>query len=143
MAKWQPASPAALAAFSDMTRDLAHIEPRTMFGYSCVFANGYLCIGTHEVGIVVRLPEADRSAFVQQYAAQIFEPMVGRPMREYVVVPVDLYAKRVVLKKWARKSVDYVCSLPAKQAKAAKTKAVAGVAASGSVAGASARRPRS
>ena len=124
MGKWQVAGEAALRAFDDMTAGLENTEPRKMFGYACVFANGYLCIGTHGVGIVLRLPEVERMAFVRQYAAEIFTPMAGRPMREYVVVPVALYTKKAVLRKWARCSVDYVCSLPAKPAKAAKTKVV-------------------
>ena len=75
MAKWQPALPEAVTAFEQMTEGLPGIEPRKKFGYVCVFAHGYLCIGTHEVGIVMRLPEAARGEFLTKYEATIFEPM--------------------------------------------------------------------
>jgi TfoX/Sxy family transcriptional regulator of competence genes len=119
--KWQPTSQVAAAAFMRMTKGIELLEHRKMFGYACVFANDHLCIGTHEAGIVIRLPEAQRSEFIAAHGASLFTPTPGRTMREYVVVPPAIYADEEALEKLARVSVDYVKSLPKKHRKSTTT----------------------
>jgi hypothetical protein len=46
--------------------------------------------------------------------AEQFEPMSGRVMREYVVVPKVLLKAPGELRAWVEKSLAYVSSLPAK-----------------------------
>jgi len=50
--------------------------------------------------------------------AKQFEPMPGRVMREYVVVPKVLLNAPEQLHAWVEKSLAYVSSLPAKPKKA-------------------------
>jgi TfoX/Sxy family transcriptional regulator of competence genes len=115
--KWKPAPPEAVAAFEAATSGLGGAEPRKMFGYSCVFAGGNMFAGLHEAGMVLRLPDEQRTEFLRLKGAEQFEPMPGRVMREYVVVPKVLLNAPDQLREWVEKSLAYVSSLPAKPKK--------------------------
>ena len=117
MKKWKPAPREAVAAFEAATSGLPGAEPRKMFGYFCVFAKGNMFAGLHEAGMVLRLPGEQRTEFLQLKGASQFEPMPGRVMREYVVVPEILFNAPKQLRAWVEKSLDYVLSLPAKTKK--------------------------
>jgi TfoX/Sxy family transcriptional regulator of competence genes len=117
MNKWKPAPAKAVLAFEAATSGLAGAEPRKMFGYSCVFAKGNMFAGLHEAGMVLRLPEDQRDEFLRLKGSEQFEPMPGRVMREYVVVPRILLNEPDQLRKWTEKSFAYVLSLPAKAKK--------------------------
>ena len=117
MKKWKPAPCEAVAAFEAATSSLAGAEPRKMFGYSCVFAKGNMFAGLHEAGMVLRLPDEQRIEFLRLKGAEQFEPMPGRVMREYVVVPKVLLKAPEQLREWVEKSLAYVLSLPVKEKK--------------------------
>ncbi len=86
-------------------------------GYSCVFAKGNMFAGLHEAGMVLRLPDEHRVKFLRLKGAEQFEPMPGRVMREYGVVPKVLLKAPEQLREWVEKSLFYVLSLPAKAKK--------------------------
>jgi TfoX/Sxy family transcriptional regulator of competence genes len=117
MKKWKPASHEVVAAFEAATSGLSGAEPRKMFGYSCVFAKGNMFAGLHEAGIILRLPDKQRAEFLRLKGAKQFEPMPGRVMREYVVVPKVFLNAPEQLRAWVEKSLTYVSSLPAKPKK--------------------------
>ncbi len=50
----------------------------------------------------------------RRYHAAAFEPMPGRPMKEYVVVPPTLVNDDAV-EDWVRRSLAYAGQLPAKK----------------------------
>lgn len=113
--KWGPASDAWLKVFSEVSAGLG--ESRKMFGYPCAFVNGNMFAGLHEVGLVLRLPESERQAFLKLRGASQFEPMPGRVMREYVVAPAEMAEHPDVVTKWMRRAFAYGSSLPAKAGK--------------------------
>jgi TfoX/Sxy family transcriptional regulator of competence genes len=88
-----------------------------MFSYRCAFRNGNMFIGLHEAGLVLRLDSPDREDFRTKTGATEFEPMPGRKMREYSVVPQAILDSPAKLKPWALKSFAYASTLPAKQPK--------------------------
>jgi TfoX/Sxy family transcriptional regulator of competence genes len=88
-----------------------------MFGYAAAFTGGNMFAGLHEAGLVMRLPEKEREAFLGQEGARPFEPMPGRVMREYVVAPDSLADAPAALRDWIGKAFRYASSLPAKPAK--------------------------
>lgn len=117
-------SPAELIATFDAVVPGAPAERRSMFGYPAAFANGNLFMSLFEDQLVLRLDEAPRQALVAA-GGRTFEPMKGRPMKEYVVAPPALVGDRAALKKWADKAFAYGRSLPPKQKKPAKRKKTA------------------
>ena len=82
-----------------------------MFGSIAAFANGYMFMGLFGAELYVRLPEAERAA---QLAAgrHNLEPMPGKPMREYVVMPGDWRTDRDTARDWGERGLDYVTGLP-------------------------------
>jgi len=68
--------------------------------------------------MVLRLPEGPRAELLGMEGATTFEPMAGRPMKEYVVVPATLLAAPEDLEPWVAKALAHGASLPPKAAKA-------------------------
>jgi TfoX/Sxy family transcriptional regulator of competence genes len=87
---------------------------RKMFGYPAAFANGNLFIGLHQDDFIMRLSEKDRARFSSQFGERIFEPMKGRPMREYVRLPEALLADARQRAAWIRRSQQYAESFAPK-----------------------------
>lgn len=54
---------------------------------------------------------------------KLFEPMPGRPMREYVVVPVSIVQDREKLSRWVSKALERATSLKPKMKKEPAKKA--------------------
>ena len=96
---------------------------RQMFGYPAGFVNGNMFMSLHQENMVLRLPDEPRAELLAMEGAATFEPMAGRPMKEYVTVPAALLASPEELEPWVARALAYGASLPAKAAKAAKAKA--------------------
>jgi len=98
-----------------------------MFGYPAAFVGGNMFMGLHQENLILRLSEQQRSAFLSINGASVFEPMPGRPMREYVVVPEAMVPDSSALRVWTSRALEYAASLPSKKAKppAKKVKAPA------------------
>jgi len=92
---------------------------RQMFGYPCGFVNGNMFIGLFADAMFVRLPEDSRDELMS-IGGKPFEPMPGRPMRDYVVIPDTIVAQPAVLKAWAGKAFKYGSSIAPKTKKPAK-----------------------
>ena len=92
-----------------------------MFGGRSYFVNGNMFSGSHGDTIAIRLSEAERTEFLEEYPeASIFEPMPGRPMKENVRAPPALLAATELLDHWLRRSLEYVRTLPPKEKKPRK-----------------------
>jgi TfoX/Sxy family transcriptional regulator of competence genes len=78
-----------------------------MFGYPAAFTNGNLFIGLHQSDFILRLSEEDRARFSAEYGERIFEPMKGRPMREYVRLPEELLTDARKCAPWIKRSLEY------------------------------------
>lgn len=117
MPKWLPAPPELIATFEKALAPFPDAERRKMFGYPCAFMNGQMFTGLFQDTMMLRLSESDRATFLRQPGASTFEPMAGRPMREYVIVPDDVLRSANALKDWLERSQTYAKSLPQKSKK--------------------------
>lgn len=88
-----------------------------MFGYPVCVLSGNMFMGLHEDSFILRLAEADRAEFLGRYDARLFEPMPGRPMKEYIVVPPSLVYDDAIISEWVRRSRTRAEQLPAKKPK--------------------------
>ena len=104
--------------FEEVLAKEPRAERRAMFGYPAAFVNGNMAMGLHQADWMVRLGEKDRAALSAK-GGRPFEPMPGRPMREYVVLPEAVLSERRALAGWIRRGVEYTASLPPKATKAA------------------------
>jgi len=87
---------------------------RKMFGYPAGFVNGNMFMGLFQDEMILRLPEDEREELVQAHGAKAFEPMPGRPMKEYVSLPRSLMKDRSELGSWVAKALAYGSSLKPK-----------------------------
>jgi TfoX/Sxy family transcriptional regulator of competence genes len=116
--KWTKSPEALVASFDAVLPRDSRIERRSMFGYPCAFVNGNMFTGLHQDSLIVRLDAADRAKLLALPGARVFEPMPGRPMQAYVVVPPAIVAERGALAGWIKRSLEHAASLPAKAKKA-------------------------
>jgi len=115
--KWRPAPEELVRAFAATVQSLPGVESRRMFGYPCAFANGQMFAGLHQENMIIRLPDEERARFLELEGASAFEPMPGRPMREYVVAPPAMITDEGPLRSWMEKALAYARSLPPKPSK--------------------------
>lgn len=113
MKAWTKTSPELVAAFDKALPASPGVTRRPMFGYASAFVNGNMFAGTFQDAIVVRLSERDRVALLKLTGAAPFQPM-GRPMKEYIVVPASIVATPKALGAWIERSHRYALGLPAK-----------------------------
>jgi len=112
--KWIKASEKIIEKFEKIIPDLQGLEKRKMFGYPVTFINGNMFIGVHGNSIILRLPDNDRKEFLNLKSAKQFEPMPGRPMKEYVIIPEWMFEDKPILNRWIDKSFEYTSGLPFK-----------------------------
>jgi TfoX/Sxy family transcriptional regulator of competence genes len=115
---WRKSPPELIAAFKDALPLDPRVEPRQMFGYPCAFVGGNMFTGMHQESLIVRLSESDRAEAISRHGASTFEPMPGRPMREYVALPARIVASPKDLAAWMARALDYAGGLPPKVKKA-------------------------
>jgi len=96
------------------------IKTRPMFGNIAAFVNGNLFSGLYGHSLFVRLSEADRMELLKVKGAKFFEPMKGRPMKEYVCVPEEWVGESKTTGRWISKSLEWAKNLPAKESKSSK-----------------------
>ncbi len=113
MPTFRKSSPAVVARFDELA-GLVEADRRQMFGYPACFLRGHLFMSLYEDSLVLRMSEEDRTEFRHRYDAAGFEPMPGRPMKEYVVVPETLRDADAV-DEWVRRAFAYADQLPAKK----------------------------
>ena|SRR5438128_11997414 len=110
---------AAKALFGSVVPEHPDVRVRPMFGNLAAFVNGNMFMGLFGSDLFVRLPEPEREA-VTKAGGGPFEPMPGRPMREYVTAPVGWRDHPERLRRLASRSLEWARGLPPKQAKKPK-----------------------
>lgn len=90
---------------------------RPMFGNLSAFVNGNMFMGVFGDDLLVRLPESDRAELLRVEGSATFEPMKGRQMKEYVVVPRSWMRDPAKIRPWIAKSLDWSSKLPTKRPK--------------------------
>lgn len=111
--KWRKSPPELIAAF-EAAFPAAPAQRRQMFGYPAGFVGGNMFTGLFQEDWFVRLSEPELAALLKQKGARLFEPIPGRQMKNYVVLPPDIASDRKALAKWLGKALEYAASLPAK-----------------------------
>jgi TfoX/Sxy family transcriptional regulator of competence genes len=112
--QWKKTPPELAATFDRAAPKDPKVVRKPMFGYPALYLNGNMFAGTFQDKIVARLSEVGRERALKA-GAKPFEPMPGRPMKEYVVVPAADVAKPAALAKWIEQARAYATTLPDKK----------------------------
>jgi len=94
----------------------APVDYRPMFGCPAYFTGGNMFAGVWQDTVMLRLPE-DQRALAHTAGATPFEPMPGRPMKEYVALPASMVEDPAKAADWVGRAAAYAASLPPKQKK--------------------------
>ncbi len=117
---WKKA-PEDLVAFLAQKTAKLNCDYRKMFGYPAYFVNGNMFTGLHGDKLFLRLSESDVEKITQlNLGVRAFEPMPGRPMKGYVVLPQPFFCNDKLFGEWLENSYKYALSLPPKKAKGNK-----------------------
>jgi len=95
------------------------VTTRPMFGNLAAFVNGNMFCGLFGDDLFVRVDDADRASLLAK-GGRDFEPMPGRAMKGYVVLPPGWRRNTKEASRWISVALTGTGKLPAKQAKARK-----------------------
>jgi TfoX/Sxy family transcriptional regulator of competence genes len=109
----------AKAAFQKLVPPDPAVSTRPMFGNLSAFVNGNMFCGLFGEDLFVRVSDEDQ-AKIRKQGGKAFEPMAGRAMRGYVVVPIGWQKKPDATRAWIVTALSWSRALPAKGAKAPK-----------------------
>ena len=112
---WTKSPQSLIDLFAESLPDDPRIERRKMFGYPAIFVGGNMCAGLFQDRMFARLAPADADALPG--GAQPFEPMPGRPMKGYALIPDDILADEEQLAETLAKSVNFTAAMPPKEKK--------------------------
>lgn len=99
--------------------DLVTIKP--MFGNISAFVNGNMFFGVFGNDLFVRLSDAGKTELLKNKGASMLEPMKGKPMKDYVVLPKTWNTEPETLRSWISKSLEWSGRLPSKKARSRAT----------------------
>jgi TfoX/Sxy family transcriptional regulator of competence genes len=117
---WEKPSPELSRILEEAAEPFAIIERRKMFGCPAFYINGNMFAGVYGRQLFLRLPPEARATLENEMAARPFEPIAGRPMKEYVAMPEAIWSDVAALDDWMRRSVEFVAAMPPKQPKPKK-----------------------
>ncbi len=89
-------------------------ERKKMFGYPAAFVGGNMATGLFAEHWVVRLPDGE-IAEAKAAGAGSFEPMPGRPMKSFVVIPSAEVTDDPAIARWVERGLAHAASMPAKK----------------------------
>ena len=103
--------------FRSFVPDDTRIAVRPMFGNLSAFVNGNMFFGIFGTDLFLRLSIEDQKELLKSKGASMLEPMKGKPMKDYVVLPKTWRAEPETLRSWISKSLEWSSKLPPKKAK--------------------------
>ena len=114
---WAKSSRGLVDLFTQSLPRDGSVAVRKMFGFPAAFVHGNMFAGLFEEQMFVRLAPRRRETLDAEFGAVAFEPMPGRPMKAYTLVPEDLMADDEPLAALLADAFAHAAGLPAKEKK--------------------------
>jgi len=111
---WTKAPQALMDLFTEQLPAEPGVQARKMFGYPAAFVNGNMFAGVFGDGVFARLPPDLRASLERDHGARPFEPMAGRPMKDYLGLPDAVIADEAALAAALQAAFRHTAALPAK-----------------------------
>lgn len=118
-AKRTSVPPDRLELYRRLLESVPGVAEKSNFGsaYTAINGNMYSMISKHGV-VGIRLPEPDRSAFLEKYGADLFRgDPAWPPAKEYVAVPDAVLDRSDELAPYLERSLAYALTLKPKATK--------------------------
>lgn len=107
---------ASVDLFKSLVPNDPKVTIRPMFGNVSAFVNGNMFFGLFGNDMFVRLSREDQAELIEKKGASNLEPMKGRPMKDYVVMPRAWKEKPETIRTWVDRSLAWSSKLPPKKA---------------------------
>jgi hypothetical protein len=114
MPSFKGSPPELVERFATVLDRYPDAQRKQMFGYPAAFVGGNHATGLFHDRWVIRLPEADAAA-ARTAGADAFEPMPGRAMKGYVLVPTADVADDAKIAAWVERGLATAAAMPAKK----------------------------
>ena len=103
--------------FKSLVPNDPKVTVRPMFGNVSAFVNGNMFFGLFGNDLFVRLSPQDQTLLLKERGASNLEPMKGKVMKDYVVMPSSWKEKPETIRGWVSKSLGWSSKLPSKKTK--------------------------
>ena len=111
-----PKSPPELVdRFNAVLSRYPDVGRKQMFGYPAAFVGGNLTTSLFGDHWVMRLPDDERAELMKLEGSGQFEPMPGRPMKGFAIVPPSIVADDASLDGWLGRAFAHARSMTAKK----------------------------
>ncbi len=114
MPSFTKSPPELVERFAAVMDRYPNAERKKMFGYPAAFVGGNMATGLFAEHWVVRLPDAEIEP-AKATGATGFEPMPGRPMKAFVVIPASDVADDDAIAGWVERGLAHARSMPPKK----------------------------
>jgi TfoX N-terminal domain len=119
-----PKSPPELVdRFDTVAAEHPEATRRLTFGYPCLYVGGNMVSGLFASSWHVRLGSADTAALLEIDGARPFEPMPGRPMTGFTLLPQEIVDDDAAVRQWVERAIAHGATMPVKVPKPKKAKA--------------------
>jgi hypothetical protein len=114
MPTFSKSPPELVARFGEVLDRYPDAARKKMFGYPAAFIGGNMATGLFADRWVVRLPDAEIEP-AKAAGAGPFEPMPGKPMKAFVVIPPADVDDDAAIARWVERGLAHAASMPPKK----------------------------
>ena len=123
MPKMPKSPPELVARFDSVAADFPLAGRRVTFGYPCLYVGGNMISGLFGSRWHVKLGPDERHMLEAIPGAEPFEPVPGRPMTGFTLLPESVVDDDDEIHGWVGRAVAYGTTLPPKTPKPKAAKA--------------------
>jgi TfoX/Sxy family transcriptional regulator of competence genes len=109
--------PELVERFDAVAADFPEAQRRLTFGYPCLYVGGNMVTGLFQNAWHVRLGDTEQAEALALEGAAPFEPMPGRPMTGFTVLPPSVVADDAAIRRWVARAIAFGATMPAKPPK--------------------------
>jgi TfoX/Sxy family transcriptional regulator of competence genes len=115
--------PALIERFDTVASDFPEATRRLTFGFPCLYVGGNMVTGLYGESWHVRVDKDDTDELLRLPGARPFEPMPGRPMTGFTLLPEAIVDDDAAVREWVGRAIAHVSTMPVKTPKARASKA--------------------
>ena len=118
--------PELVERFDTVAAEFPEATRRLTFGYPCLYVGGNMVSGLFQSSWHVRLGPAETAELLAIEGAAPFEPMPGRPMTGFTLLPSAIVEDDTAIRRWVERAIAFGASMPPKVPKPKKSTASKG-----------------
>ena len=114
--------PALIERFDTVASDFPEATRRLTFGFPCLYVGGNMVTGLYGESWHVRVDKDDTDELLRLPGARPFEPMPGRPMTGFTLLPETIVDDDAAIREWVGRAIAHVSTMRVKTPKPRSSK---------------------